>query len=320
MGGNTMIMKEAVHMYIEYRHSLGEKYKSESSTIRCFCKHLGEEKELHLITTEDCVSFIYPPPGKVTQYLFARYSTIKGFILWAMARNYMPNNPLPLDLPTRPEATRPYIYTNDELKNLFAAALTYQKNRSTIHPECIQFILKLTYMLGLRIHETISLCLGDIDCSNNVLTIKESKFYKSRHVTFNSYVCDSLHEFIAWRKSVGMEMEQESRLFLDRKGFPMKQCSINGIFRRVCEEAGINRRHDTGQYPRIHDLRHTFAVNRLTLWYRNGEDVQELLPFLSTYLGHQRLANTSVYLTMTPDLLGNANDRFAKYANMEDLL
>jgi integrase/recombinase XerD len=102
-----------------------------------------------------------------------------------------------------------------------------------------------------------------------------------------------------------------------RGGGRVNQYTLENCFRRVREKAGI-RRDDGARYqPRLHDLRHTFAVHRLTSWYRQGADVQKLLPQLSVYLGHVHLAATQVYLSMTPELLAEANARFERYAGKE---
>jgi integrase len=87
-------------------------------------------------------------------------------------------------------------------------------------------------------------------------------------------------------------------------------------FQLLCDRAGI-RRTDTGELPRVHDLRHTFAVHRLTSWYHEGADVQRLLHHLSVYLGHVHLRHTQVYLSMTPELLREASQRFDRYARRE---
>ena len=94
----------------------------------------------------------------------------------------------------------------------------------------------------------------------------------------------------------------------------MATSTVTGHFRRVCDAAGV-RRHDGGRFqPRLHDLRHSFAVHRLIQWYREGQDVQSLLPHLSVYLGHTQLAATQIYLSMTPQLLQEASQRFETYA------
>jgi len=98
----------------------------------------------------------------------------------------------------------------------------------------------------------------------------------------------------------------------------MNQYTIERIFQRVRKSAGIRRLDGARYQPRLHDLRHTFAVHRLTSWYRQGLDVQRLLPHLTVFLGHAHLAGTSVYLSMTPELLRAANTRFERYAKGEE--
>ena len=115
------------------------------------------------------------------------------------------------------------------------------------------------------------------------------------------------------REKQGMCCVPESKLFLDKKGLDMHIDTVRGAFERIREHAGISRSDKSPFQPRLHDLRHTFAVHRLTSWYRENQDVQQLLPVLSTYLGHTHLSHTSVYLTMTDGLLGEANNRFESY-------
>ena len=102
--------------------------------------------------------------------------------------------------------------------------------------------------------------------------------------------------------------------FISRDGRAIHQCTIEDIFQRIRGKADIRRTDGARYQPRLHDLRHTFAVHRLIAWYKQGADVQKWLPVLSVYLGHTYLAATSVYLTMTPTLLDQANRRFQQYA------
>ena len=102
-----------------------------------------------------------------------------------------------------------------------------------------------------------------------------------------------------------------------RTGARVRRQTAETCFRRVREQAGIRRADGASYQPRLHDLRHTFAVHRLTSWYRQGADVQKLLPQLSVYLGHAHLVSTQVYLSMTPELLAEASGRFERYAGKE---
>ena len=126
-----------------------------------------------------------------------------------------------------------------------------------------------------------------------------------------------LEIFFRWRIQQHQLQDAETYLFLCKEHKPLNIDTINGIFQRIRKKAGVKREDGAAYQPRIHDLRHTFAVNRLTTWYKENKDVQQLLPILSIYLGHKYLAHTSVYLTMTDNLLMEANNRFEKYVKEE---
>jgi integrase len=312
-----MKIKDIIPQYISYRQSLGEKFRTNASGLRCFLKYAGEETAIGNLGLTVCTDFLYAPSGKVTANWFCKYTALKGLFQWAMARGYINEIPLPADKPKRLPNMSPYIYSDKELKLLFSTALTFQKNRSRIYPECIRMTLMLTYMLGLRLHETVALRIKAIDWNNSIIRIDESKFYKSRIVPFNGKVKQLLIEFMVWRKENRQPDDVETYLFLDRKNTPVHIDTVRQCFKRIRSKAGISREDEATFQPRIHDLRHTFAVNRLTSWYRQGEDVQKLLPILSTYLGHKHLSHTSVYLTMTENVLEEANKRFETYVNRE---
>jgi len=312
-----MKVKEMTESYIVYRRSLGEKYITGATMLRCFAKHVGEDKDAREIDLNTCVSFLYGNEYKVTQSWFLRYSALKWLFGWAVVREYMTEIPLPEEKPKQLEHITPYIYSKAELRKLFDSALTYQKNRSRIPPECVQMILKVTYFLGLRIHETVSLTVDDIDMREGHAVIRESKFNKTRIVPFNGQVQEMLKSFIDWRASQHPYSRNGTALFLDRAGQPIRLDTVRGCFQRIRAAAGIIRNDGAYYQPRLHDLRHTFAVNRLTAWYREGKDVQKLISSLSTYLGHDKVSNTSVYLTMTDSLLKEACKRFEAYSNGE---
>lgn len=308
-----MSLGKLMETYIAYRRSLGEKFTTNARELLAFINYAGPERDVRTIDRTLCESFLLHPKGKVTANWFCKHTALKGFFQWAVVRGHIEKSHLPECLPRRPEHIIPYIYSDDELRSLFRCALTYQKNKSSIYPECVREILVLTYLLGLRIHETMGLRINDIDLGNQIVTIDDSKFYKTRLEPFNRFVKKELITFLSWREQVGMPDDAGSPLFLNRKGHPMLLDSIHDIFRRVCAKAGIFRNDGAVYQPRLHDLRHTFAVNRLIAWYDAGEDVQRLLPTLSAYMGHTRIAHTSVYLTMTDRLLDCANGRFESY-------
>lgn len=306
-----------ISQYVDYRRSLGEKFQTNASVLNHFGKYMGESADIEDLTEDTVTGYLYSGHEVVTATWFCRYGALKGFMTWCLSRGYTDRWLLTDIVPKRPEHIIPYIYSDDELRLIFDAALKYQKNRSKIYPECVRAILMATYFLGLRIHETMSLKMRDIDMDNRYVHIRESKFYKSRIVTFNRAVKCMLVRFFEWRRLNGMPDAPDTCLWLNRENEPMKKDTLNGIFERIRATAGIRRSDGAIYQPRIHDLRHTFAVNRLRQWYEKGEDVQKMLPALSTYMGHKHLSHTSVYLTMTDNILKLTSDIFEKYAGVK---
>jgi integrase/recombinase XerD len=139
----------------------------------------------------------------------------------------------------------------------------------------------------------------------------ETKFYKTRLVPIG----DDVHRVIEnYLSSPCRKKRADSPLFQSETRDRVKAALAERTFRRLRKLCGVQRRGTFSFQPRIHDLCHTFAVHRVTEWYRQGADVQKLLPALSTYLGHVSLESTQRYLSMTPELLQQANDRFERYA------
>lgn len=308
---------DLITLYVEYRRSLGEKFHTNAMVLSHFGKYVGEGAEMETLTEEKVTEYLYSGHKTVTAIWFCRYGAMKGFLAWCLSRGHTDKWLLTDTVPKRPEHIIPYIYSNGELRLIFDNALTYQKKRSNIYPECVRTILMVTYFLGLRIHETMSLKIRDIDMEENYIHIRESKFYKTRIVTFNHPVRKMLVSFYEWRLRQGMPDTPDTCLWLDRRNEPMKKDTINGIFERIRAKAGIRREDGAIYQPRIHDLRHTFAVNRLRQWYEGGDDVQTLIPALSAYMGHKHLSHTSVYLTMTDKILKLTSDIFEDYAGMK---
>tara|TARA_R110002050_G_scaffold83619_1_gene178825 strand:- start:4240 stop:5184 length:945 start_codon:yes stop_codon:yes gene_type:complete len=308
-----MILHQLISTYIAYRKSLGEKFKTNETYLKSFCKSSGSETPVESVSKDIVNDYLYGQSSIVTSNWFGKYSALKGFFQYALARGYITEIPLPAILPKRPQHIQPYVYSREELKRIFDAALNYQKNRSKTDPFMVQMVLVMTYTLGLRIHETLAIKLENIDMKESVITINDSKFYKSRLVPFNLQLKKKLEIFFEWRKQQGQPQDMESYFFLCKDGNPLKTEVMNDIFQRIRKKADIKREDNAVYQPRIHDLRGTFAVNRLTSWYQENKDVQKLLPLLSVYLGHKYLAHTSVYLSMTDNLLKEANNRFEKY-------
>jgi integrase/recombinase XerD len=229
-----------------------------------------------------------------------------------MARGYAASSPLPKIIPKPPHFV-PHIYSPDELQRLLNATACCEDSRCKLQPYTYRMLILLLYAAGLRISEALSLRLTNVDLTAGILTNRESKFYKTRLVPMSPVLSGALGEYVAQRAKEH-PTQLDGALFLTRTGTPVARHTAENIFSRLRLLAGVLR-HDGGRYqPRLHDLRHAFAVHRLVSWYRQGADVQRLLPQLATYLGHVHIAATQRYLTLTPELLHEASQRFERYA------
>jgi len=312
------LIKDCLDAYASQMTKLGYKFKSSETILKAFAKFLGDGATLEKLTPENCSRFLYSGGEGVRPTWFNQYTALNGFFRWMRARNHISTSLLPTELPRRPKPRKVYIYSCEELKQLFAAALTYQKMRRTIIPECVQMILMLCYLLGLRRSEALKLRVGDVDSVNRLVHVRATKFNKSRILTYNDQVASLIDRFLKWRSDSGLPTEHDAHLFLTRRGRPMNIPCFDHTFKKVCTRAGFARRDGETANARIHDLRHTFAVHRLIECYRQGRNVQRFLPALSVYMGHKCISHTSVYLTLTPELLSEANTLFEKFAQRKD--
>ncbi len=303
-----MNLQQLIERYIAYRQSLGAQFRANACILRVFGRVLGSHAEVGDVHTEQVSTFL-AGHGPITRYWFAKYDALRGFYRYAVSRGYLATSPLPTRLPKRPPPFVPYIYSHEELHRLLEAAAADQG--CVVEATTLHTMVLLLYSAGLRLCEAINLDRADVDAEHAVLTIRQTKFGKTRLVPFGAQLGRALAQYAARSPK---RAALEAPFFTTPTGARLKKRSVQGCFRRVCDQAGI-RRSDARQFqPRLHDLRHTFAVHRLTSWYQQGADVQRLLPQLSTYLGHTSLSCTQVYLSMTPELLQEASVRFEHYA------
>lgn len=223
---------------------------------------------------------------------------------------------MPVDAPRSAVRAPPYIYSRDELARLFDPATVEASRRGAVQLDAVTFrtLLLVLYGAGLRFGEATRLTLADVDMANAVLTIRATKFYKSRLVPVGPQLAAVLDGHVSQHRQARLVDGQNALLLANRDGTRLASSTVQAAFDTLRRVAGVRRAAGGRTIPRLHDLRHSFAVHRLTSWYRQGADVQRLLPVLSTYLGHADLEGTKVYLSMTPELLGQASLRFAHYA------
>jgi integrase/recombinase XerD len=203
----------------------------------------------------------------------------------------------------------PYIFSDEEILRLMAAG-QQDRLRHTLRPLTLYTLIGLLASTGLRIGEAIRLKLEEVQLATDppLLVISETKFAKSRQVPVDASTAEWLRAYAIEREKAFPGRTAE-RFFLNRSGQSLEYNSLHATFRRLLRRAGIRRILER-RAPTFHSFRHTFAVNRLTRWHREGRTVQELLTHLAVYLGHIGPENTYWYVSATPELLDAAAARF----------
>ena len=252
--------------------------------------------------------------GPLTQTRALKYSVLSGFYRYAISRGHILSSPLPDNEPKKPAPPPPYIYSRDEIRRLLDAIDISRKGAVQFDADTFRTFLSLLYGAGLRAGEARCLALDDVDLSGAVLTVRDTKFYKSRLVPIGPQLINILNDYAKVRTTRHFDNTKDLPFLLNRDGSQLAKSTVEQAFKRLRRCAGIQNSCDGRQPPTLHSFRHSFAVHRLTAWYREGADVQRLLPVLSTYIGHARLVETQVYLSMTPELLQQASLRFELYA------
>jgi integrase/recombinase XerD len=308
-----MIIEDLVTQYLQFRRTLGERYESQGRWLRCFCRAVGPQTLVASITAAAVISFV-AGRGPATRSWHDKYHTLKGLFRFAVSRGHLAEAPPPALLARKPPAFVPHIYSRDEIRRLLDAVPTYRRYRTRVEPETLRTIILLLYGAGLRPGEALNLTVADVDLANALLTIRETKFYKSRLVPIGGDLTRVLTGYARWRDEHHPTPGEGSRFLLCKWGYPIVLCTLQCAFHRLRAHAKVCRSGGPRNQPRLHDLRHAFAVHRLTEWYRQWADAQRLLYQLSVYLGHADLSSTQVYLTMTPELLHEAGTRFERYA------
>ena len=307
-----MNLREAVDRFIEFRKALGSRFVTQEYVLRGFVRRVDGEAGCDDVTVEQVCVFL-AGEGPLTQSRALRYSVLSGFYRYAVSRGYASRSPLPDNEPKKPPPPRPYIYSRDDLRRIFGAIDVSQRRGRQLDPNTFRTLLALLCGAGLRGGEALRLRIADFDRERDLLTVNCSKFYKSRLVPVGARLASVIRNHTRARTARPFPEGMNSALLGNREGKPLSRKTVQSAFQRLLRVAGVHGTDDTIQSPCLHSFRHSFAVHRLTAWYREGRDVQRLLPVLSTYLGHINLSVTSVYLTMTPELLQEASIRLDDY-------
>lgn len=298
-------LRRALADYLGVRRSLGFKLRAAGELLPGFLAHL-EQARSPIITTPLAVEWATLPQDVHPAWWTSRLVAVRGFAKYLQTIDQRHDVP-PLELlPHRRARAAPYIYEPAEITALLAATATL---RNELRTETYRTFLGLLAVSGIRTGEAIALDDTDVDLRRGVLVIRKTKFGKTREVPLHRSSVQVLARYQHDRDRLAPRRRSAS-LFVSTVGTRLIYQNVHETFLQLVYVAGLGERDP--RRPRIHDLRHTFAVRTVLGWHRAGEDVEAKLPMLSTYLGHIGPSSTYWYLTAIPALLESATARLER--------
>jgi len=302
-------LREALVQYVMVRRALGTRLAEPAATLGQFVAFLERERSSR-ITTALALRWAMEPQGVQRATWARRLSMVRQFATWLSAFDPQTEVPPRRLLPGRRRRNRPHIFTDAEIGGLMAEAAQLRSSTG-LRPLTYTTLIGLLASTGLRPGEALALDKSDVDLENGILSIRQTKFGKSRFVPLAPSTREALRQYAERRDALCLRPRSDAFLLSERGGrvqgytarqtFAAMSCAIG------LRPPMVQRRWGRG--PRLQDFRHSFATCRLVEWYRAGLDVERELPKLSTYLGHVEIWLTYWYIEAVPELLALATKR-----------
>jgi integrase/recombinase XerD len=293
-------LRTFVNNYLTTRRAMGYKLERAGRLLPQFVDYL-DDAGTATVTVEHAVTWATLPTGTKQTWWAERLSIVRGFATWLAAFEPATEIP-PLDLlPRASGRTTPYICSQPEIDALLEAA---RRIPTPLRAATYQTLIGLLAVTGMRIGEAIALDRADLDRAHGLLEVRSGKFGKSRQLPLHKTAIAALEGYLRVRDRLRRDVHT-SALLISNVGTRLDYRYVNKTFRQLADRAGLTPRSPSCR-PRLHSLRHSFAVHTVLDGYRTGADVQAMLPLLSTYLGHVEPSNTYWYLEAAPELLALA--------------
>ncbi|HME73074.1 MAG TPA: tyrosine-type recombinase/integrase [Myxococcota bacterium] len=305
------LLGPSLSRYLALKEALGRRYSVERDVLRHFDAFLASRGTD--LSSETFAGWCQTQQHLASGVRRKRMRIVRNFCLYRRRSEPSCFVPDPVLFPSSHQPVRPHIFTEAEIVRLLHASDTLQPaSKSPLRRETFRLAIVLLYTAGLRRGELVRLMISDYDPQERTLLVRESKFHKSRLLPLSEDASRAVDAYLKARQRRHFPISKQTPLLwnhaTDRRSY-----TGSGVGQGVSlllRAAGI--RTATGRLPRVHDLRHSFAVHALLRWYRTGENVQAKLPFLATYMGHVSIVSTEYYLQFTQELADLASERFAR--------
>ncbi len=300
-------MTARVEAYLQTRRNLGFQLKVEGSELARFARFADDSGHEGPITTELALCWAQLAKSAAPLYRARRLEVVRTFARHQATVEAETEIPPTGILGPAHQRTAPYIYSEQEITQLIEAAGRLWAPKG-LRDKTYSSLIGLLTTTGLRISEALGLHCGDVDLESDVICVRETKFRKTRLVPIHHSATIALRRYDDVRATVA---PGASSFFCNEMGLPLPYSTVRTAYRNLVDRiipTSLARRR-----PRLHDLRHTFACQCLLRWYRAGDDVNQRVAALSTYLGHAKVSDTYWYLTGVPELMAIAGGRFESF-------
>jgi site-specific recombinase XerD len=308
-------LAEPIRRFVVHKRALNRRFDTEERALRLFDRYLVLQgiNDLASVTSAVIDAFLAWRPRSRPRSYNHLLGVVRRLFDWMVDQEMLDHSPV-RQRPRRETAQRvPYLFDlRQACRLLEVVAALPDRNKAPQRGPTYAMIFALLYGLGLRVGEVSRLTRADVDLSRQLLIVRETKFSKSRLVPFGPRMAARLTAYLELRESQSGTLQPEAPVFSFTSGHAIHPGTISQTFHALIPHLGLALPAGVAP-PRVHDLRHSFAVGTLLRWYRDGVDPSSRLLHLSTFLGHVDPASTAVYLTITADLLEAAGERFARF-------
>jgi integrase/recombinase XerD len=302
-----MKLQQSIDRYVYDKQAAGLAFLNGNRNLNAFYRSVGDIS-LETIRPEQILRFL--DSSKAADVTWVRkYNLLRAFFLYWLARDRMRSLPMP---PPRRPAKRtffPYIYSQAEVRHLLETARTAQANPSCIiSHETFRALLLLLYGTGVLVSEALRLSRNDVDLIRKLVVIRNNRLEPSRQIPLGPDLIQALRSY---SKAHHKKTSKGQCFFLDKQSKPLNGATLLESFQRLRSRAGITRRDGIALAPRMQDLRYTFAVHRLTAWYKHGANLSRMIPALSVYMGYLNLSSSARFLYFTPERFRTQLDKLS---------
>lgn len=304
-------LRQALEEYLQVRRALGYKLREAGAELPRFLNFMDERRAEH-ITARLALEWAHQPSGVRPAEWSRRLGYVRCFARYRSATDPETEVPAAGLLPHRARRARPYLYAEQEINRLMSAALELPTAFPSWHlrPRIFHCLIGLLSVTGLRISEALGLRIDDVDLGNAVITIRGTKLGRDRLVPIHATTRAVLGAYLRQRERI-LGPHDSPYVFPSRRGKRLDIGVVHRTFYTLSRQTGLRGRRDN-HGPRLHDMRHRFAVMTLLNWYASGDEPARRLPVLSTFLGHVHVADTYWYLSAWPELMAQAMARLER--------